>query len=145
MQPYRGLNTSLYCTLDVASIQLLERAVVLTDLGSYTEASNIFSEDLFSCRLIPVVVLARAELALRQLKVGLLYRISDEALTDAENNGLKLDKAEFRLMYMLRAFAILSHKGIKEPPVEEIYRAKQWLRDIPVCEYTDVQVSDNTA
>ena len=143
MQVYHGINTSLYSTLDLASVRFLERAVILTDLGSYTEAQCLFDRQLYSCRLTPVVVLARAELALRQLKYGLLFRILDEALAEVENNGLDVNKAEFRLMYLLRAFAILSHKGIKEPPLDEIFRAKEWLKDIPVTEYTDIQVSIN--
>ena len=83
-----------------------------------------------------------AELALRQLKYGLLFRILNEALIDTEKDDTDIDKAEFRLMYLLRGFAILSHKGIKEPPLEEISRAKEWLRDVSVTEYTDIQVSD---
>ena len=142
MQPYRGINSSLYSTLDVASVQHLERAIILTDLGAYTEASRIFDQELYSLRLKPVVVLARAELALRQLKHGLLFRTLDEALNNAERDDTDLDQGEFRLMYLLRGFAILSYKGIKEPPLEEIHRAKEWLRDVPVCEYTDIQVSE---
>lgn len=142
MQPYLGINTSLYPSLEVASIQHLERAVVLTDLGAYREASHILDEDLYSCRLLPAVVLVRAELALRQFKLGLLFRILDEALAEAEKYDLDLDKAEYRLMYLLRAFAVFSHKGIMEPPLEEIYRAQEWLRGVPVCEYTDIQVGN---
>lgn len=98
MQPYQGINTSLYSSLEVASIQHLERAVILTDLGAYREASHVFDEDLDSCRLIPAVVLARAELALKQFKVGLLFRILDEALAEAEQYDFDIDKAEYRLM-----------------------------------------------
>lgn len=141
MQPYQGINTSLYPTLDVASIQYLERAVTLTDLGAYPEAQCLFSEELHSCRLTPVVVLARAELALGQLKYGYLFRILEEALIKAENDCLDVDRAEFRLMYLLRGFANLSHEGIMEPPLVEIYRAKEWLKDVPVAEYRDIQVS----
>ncbi len=141
MQPYHGVNTSLYSTLEFASIERLERAVILTDLGAYPEASQVFDEELYSCRLMPAVILARAELALRQFKLGLLFRILDEALTEAEKIDCDLDKAEFRLMYLLRAFAVLSCKGIKEPSLEEIYRAKEWLRGVPVSEYADIQVS----
>ena len=143
MQPYRGINTSLYSALGPTSIQHVERAVVLTDLGAYVEAQQLLDEQLDCCRLTSAVVLARAELALRQFKSGLLFRILDEALVEAEKAGLDIDKAEFRLMYLLRGFAILSHKGIKEPPLEEISRAKEWLMDVPVEKYTDIQVSVN--
>ena len=141
MQPYQGINTSLYHTLDAASIQHLEHAVVLTDLGAYSEAQCLFDKELRFCRLNPVVVLARAELVLRQLKYGLLFRILEEALVTAESDCLDIDRAEFRLMYLLRGFAILSHRGIKDPPLEEIHRAKEWLKNVPVAEYTDIQVS----
>lgn len=162
MQLYRGVNTSLYSSLNQNSIELLERAVTLTEQGAYGDAQIIFDEEFSSQqRLNAVVLLERAELALKQLKLGILYRTLDEALAAASE--VELDAPEYRLMAMLRAFAALSHKGnvrgtnlIKSrkymylrimtveiqinPAIEELNRARNWLLDVPVSEYTDIQV-----
>ncbi len=140
MQPYYGLNTSLYHSVDTTAIRHLERAIVLTEQGAYTEAQCIFDDALASQRLIPVVVLARAELALKQYKAGLLYRLLDEALakgSECLQDGA-LDMAEYRLMALLRAFGAILHKGIIGPALDEVRRAQGWLQDYPLSEYTDI-------
>lgn len=161
MQLYRGVNTSLYSSLDLSSVDHLERAITLTEQGAYGEAQVVFDEKLnFQHRLNAVVVLEKAELALKQFKLGVLYRILDEALATASKTDL--DVAEYRLMATLRAFAALSHKGnvcdtyrVKywqykrsnddfgiqiNPATAELERARNWLKDVSVSEYTDVQV-----
>lgn len=142
MQPYYALNTSLYHSVDTIAIRHLEHAIVLTEQGAYTEAQCIFDDALASQRLTPVVVLARAELALKQLKVGLLFRLLDEALARA-SESLKdgaLDLAEYRLMALSRAFGAFLHKGVIGPALDEIRRAQGWLQELPVSQYTDIQV-----
>ena len=69
-QPYSGVNTSLYSTLEAHSIQYLEKASILTDHGHYSKAQHIYDHDLSSQRLLPPVVLGLAELALKQYKMG---------------------------------------------------------------------------
>lgn len=163
MQPFRGVNTSLYHSLDQQYIEHLERAIILTEQGAYEKAEVIFDGDLASQRLNSAVVLARAELALKQLKYGVLYRTLDEVLTTASKAGdCDLDAAEYRFMRLLRAFAAFSHKAdvslchdfggetytenkysnaLKiNPAVEEIGRARDWLKAVPVIDYTDIQV-----
>lgn len=140
MQPYIGVNTSLYSTLAAQSVSYLEQASTLTDYGRYPEALYIYDHALLPQQLHPAVVLGRAELALKQYKVGELFRIPDEALRDASRQGLDLDAPEFRLMAIMRASAAYSHKGVCEPAVKEISRAQLWLKDLPVTDYTDLQV-----
>ena len=141
MQPYRGANTSLYHSLDQNAIEHLERVGTLTEQGAYQEAQEILDKHLSAQSLNPAVVLARAELALKQLKYGVLYRMLNEALVKAvEGEERNLDAPEYRLMGLLRALAILSHKGNYKPAVEEIGRAQSWLKEVHVNEYTDVQV-----
>ena len=144
MQPYTGVNTSLYSTLDTQSIIHLEQAVTLTDFGQYPEAQKIYEKAILSQRLKPVVVLGRAELALKQYKMGELFRICDESLDDASRQNMDLDAAAFRLIALMRAFAAYSHKGVCEPAVAEISRAQGWLKDTPVTEYSDLQVCIST-
>ena len=144
MQPYMGVNTSLYSTLDAKSVMHLEQATALTEYGQYLEAQQLYDNALLSQRLIPVVVLGRAELALKQYKMGELFRICDESLHNASRQNLDLDAAAFRLMAIMRAFAAFSHKGVCEPAVAEISRAQGWLKDTPVTEYSDLQVCMST-
>ena len=141
MQPYFGLNTSLYSSLDDCSIERLETAIVLTDRGAYDEAQRIFDGDLLPLKMLPVVVLGRAELEFKQYKVGRVFRTLDKALTHASKRGADLERAEFRLMSLTRAFAAFSHEGDYKPALEEIHKAHAWLKDVPVTDYTDIQVS----
>jgi hypothetical protein len=142
MQSYYGLNTSLYRSMDTITIRHLEQAIVLTEQGAYAEAQYIFDNVLASHKLKPVIVLARADWALKQMKVGMLYRLLDEALGRASESlqDAALDMAEYRLMALLRAFGAIRHKGILGPALDEIRRAQDWLQDLPVSEYTDIQV-----
>lgn len=137
MQKYCGVNTSLYSTINADLIPLLETAIVLTERGSYAKAEAILEGDLSVQRFLPVVVLARAECALKQFKVGVLYRILDEALSKPDVNH---EAPEYRLMALMRAFAALSYKGDMRPATDELERSKIWLRDVEVTEYTDIQV-----
>lgn len=137
MQKYCGVNTSLYSTIDADLISLLESAIVLTERGSYAKAEAILEGDLSLQRSLPVVVLARAECALKQFKVGVLHRILDEALCKP---GVSHEAPEYRLMALMRAFAALSYKGDLRPALDELERSKIWLRDVEVTEYTDIQV-----
>lgn len=140
MQTYIGVNSSLYSTLAAQSVIYLEQASTLTDYGRFSEALHIYDHALLPQKLHPAVVLERAELASRQYKAGELFRIPDEALRDASRQGLDLDAPEFRLMAIIRASAAYSHKGVCEPAVSEISRAQLWLNDLPVTDYTDLQV-----
>lgn len=70
MQPYSGVISSLYSTVDKFSVGCLEKASILTDYGHYSEAQHIYDHDLPSQRLLPPVVLGRAELELKQYKMG---------------------------------------------------------------------------
>lgn len=45
-------------------------------------------------------------------------------------------------MSLTRAFAAFSHLGDYKPALEEIDKAWIWLKDVPVTEYTDIQVSE---
>ena len=140
MQSYQGVNSSLYSSLGTHAVEHLEQASILTDRGRYAEAHHIYDHILLPQRLIPVVVLGRAELALKQYRMGALFRILDEALHHASRCGSDLNEPEFRLMALTHAFAAYSHKGICEPAVAEIARTYEWLKDTAVTEYTDIQV-----
>lgn len=74
MQAYLGVNSSLYSRLDTRSIEHIENASRLTDYGRYAEAQQIYDNDLLSQRLFPAVVLGKAELALKQYKMGTCSR-----------------------------------------------------------------------
>ena len=140
MQPYLGVNSSLYTSLDINSVNCLEHASILTDRGHYAEAQRVYDQDLLPQRLVPAVILGRAELALKQYKMGVLFRTVDEALCCASRDGFDLDEPQYRLMSVIRAFAAFSHKGICEPAVVEITRAQEWLKDTSVTDYTDIHV-----
>lgn len=137
MPTYCGVNTSLYSSIDDKLIPYLERAIAWTDQGNYGEAEKILETELSSQRSLPVIVLARAEWALKQLKFGVLYRILNEALS---NPSINLEASEYRLMALMRAFAALSYKGDLGPAIDELKRSKVWLQDIDVTDYTDIQV-----
>ena len=137
MQKYCGVNTSLYSSIDDELIPYLEQAIAWTDQGNYGEAEKLFEEELSSQRSLPVILLARAEWALKQFKVGVLYRILDEALS---NPSVNHEEPEYRLMALIRAFAALSYKGDIRPGVDELERARVWLQDLDVSDYTDIHV-----
>lgn len=75
-----------------------------------------------------------------RLPTGNLFRLLDEALLHASEEKWDLEKPEFRLMALTRAFAAYFHKGVCEPSVMEIARAQAWLKDADVTEYTDIQM-----
>ncbi len=138
---YYGLNSSLYGCSEPSVIQALERAIRLTDLGEFQRSRCIFDGELFQHRNVPVVAIERAELALRQGRHKEIWETLEQALEDSHwKVGSPLDEGACRLMRIFRALAAINYKGTLEPAKEEIGKTREWLRDVPVDAYTDVQV-----
>jgi len=143
-RPYFGTLSSLYSSLDGEAIMQLERAIEYRGIGLYNQARAIFTNELSRWNHVPVVFLEDAELSLQQGRFVEIWNMLNKRL-EALNHGsgeaeVDLDAQEYRLMSMLLALAALHHKGILETALKEIDRTRAWLQDVPVEEYTDVQV-----
>ena len=142
MPHYRSLVSSLYSSLDAEVIHLVERAIWLNKTGHYEEALAIFNEDLASSHLkeIPAVLVEKSNLFLDRGKYGEVYRLLEGPLRDKNHDRDKLDRPEWRLLALNWVIVMTRHKGILEPALAELERTSLWLRDVPVAEYSDIQV-----
>jgi predicted Zn-dependent protease len=140
--PYHGLNTSLYGSLPVDAIRHLERAIWLKKSGQTSAARTMFVNEVRSHRNVPVVIIAHADLELEAGRWGRAWRILDSALEDLKKDGSGADPdlPEHRLMAMTRAMLGIRHRGYPDTAIRELERSRQWLWNVPVAEYTDVQV-----
>ncbi|KZF22832.1 hypothetical protein L228DRAFT_137515 [Xylona heveae TC161] len=141
LRHYTGVHTSLYGSLDTASIANLEKAILFTEIGHYAQAHAIFETGFLTTRSVPVVVIEEAELAMQQLHYGEVYRILGRGLQAAQRSpGYDVNEPALRFMSLFQAMAAIHYKGTVTPAIEQIHRTQQWLKDVPVSEYTDIQV-----
>ncbi|KAF8247121.1 hypothetical protein K440DRAFT_661607 [Wilcoxina mikolae CBS 423.85] len=140
---YFGVNTSLYSALDSEAIELLEKAIYFTRLCFYDEAQRIFEDKLAAFKHIPVVIIEWAELYLQQFRLHDVIGILENGLEAAQNRHIDtdFDSSEYRLMRLLLGFCEISGKGRLERALQEIDRTADWLANLPVGEYSDIQVN----
>ncbi|KAF1991487.1 hypothetical protein K402DRAFT_388885 [Aulographum hederae CBS 113979] len=134
---YLGPNTSLYNTISTDTVRLLEKAIALKRIGSYNEAQAIFNE-LQPVHTTPVVLIEHADLLLEMGRWGKVCRLLDQPLKDLEHIS---ESAEYRLLYLMWAACCIRCRGNLKPAIKEVQRTKEWLWDVPIAEYTDIQVS----
>lgn len=137
---YVGLNTSLYYTLTQEEIDLLERTIWLRRVGRFREALQIYEHDLLPVKDSPVIIIEHGSLYLELRKYGRLFRLVDERISAVAGDQATLDLPEWRLIALMRAVVSVRVTGVLEPAVAEVVRTQEWLRDVPVAGYTDVQV-----
>jgi hypothetical protein len=139
--PYHGVYTSLYESLSGDTVQLLEKSIWLKIIGQPDAARQMFNEELKPFHTEAVVVLEHADLELEYGRWGKAWRILDTALEDLRNTGTTLDLPEHRLMVLTWAMLGIRHRGCVDPVPIELERTRLWLEQVPVAEYTDIQVS----
>ena len=140
MSEYRGLCTSLYSSLDAKSVLLVEQAIWLGKIGRYKDALSIFKLDLTTVRNVPVVLIEWSNLYLISGRYGELYRLLEKPLRDWKDNSAILDRPERRLLALQWVLVMTRHKGMLQPALVELQRTKEWLWDLAVSEYSDIQV-----
>jgi hypothetical protein len=143
---YFGVNTSLYSTLDSEAIEHLEKAIFFTRLCFYDEAQSIFEHQLAALKHVPVVIIESAELYLQQFRLQDVIGILESGLKVAQDRYIDadFDSSEYRLMGILLGFCEINAKGRLERVLQEIDRTVDWLANVSVEEYSDVQVSYNS-
>lgn len=140
LSSYRGVNTSLYKSLSTENIKLIEDAIWLKISGQNDNARAIFDNDLKPAATTPIVILERADLELEAGRWGVAWRILDSALKDLKDSGADLDLPEYRLMALTRVMLGVRHRGDLVSAAQEVERTSRWLCELPVEEYTDIQV-----
>jgi hypothetical protein len=118
----------------------MERAIWLKMTGKTEAAREIFYNELKPLETVPVVAIEHADLELESFRWGRAWRILDSALQRLKVANADLDRPEHRLMAIARAMLGIRHRGDLKSSIVEIERTMQWLRDVPVADYTDVQV-----
>lgn len=136
---FRGSNTSLYSTLDALAVENLEQAIHLTNLGYYEKAISIFEHKLSEFRHTPVVVIERADLHFQRYQFGVTRGVLEDGLK--YSSDVDLDRPEYRLILLYLAAIRCYSKGDFRFAVREIDRTREWLADVAVEKYTDIQVS----
>lgn len=136
-----GVNSSLYANLNSSQVHALERAIHCTTIGDYPTAYSIFDGELaHESTTVPVVMIECAELRLQQGKYGEIWEILDDFIAKIPADARCADDSSHRLIRLLHAMAAMKFKGVLGPAKEELYRTQEWLKDLPVDQYTDVHV-----
>jgi hypothetical protein len=144
MQPFcsehRGIHTSLYSSLPQEAVQFLEKAIWFKMVGRTDDARAIFGDELKRFEKTPVVAIEHAELELEAGKWGRAWRILDSRLIDLKKSHEDLDRPEHRLILLTWAMLGTRHRGDLAPSAREIERTQVWLGNVPVSDYSDIQV-----
>jgi hypothetical protein len=136
---YWGIHTSLYGSLPAEVIESLERAIWFQIIGQVADAREIICHDLKLFTHIPVVAIEFAALEQGTGRWGIAWRILDCTLSDARGQNEDLDTPEYRLIALQRAVLGTCHRGDLISSSLEVQRTQNWLADVPVTEYTDIQ------
>lgn len=128
----------MYEFLDHERIILLEKAIWLGKLGLYDESLSIFENDFMEWMIVPVVVYEKVMVQWSQGKLGDAYTTLSSFLEDSSEDDLNLP--EYRLLALVLAFVEICHRGKIDRAVYEIDRTREWLQNISVASYTDIQV-----
>ncbi|PQE27902.1 tetratricopeptide repeat protein [Rutstroemia sp. NJR-2017a BBW] len=138
---YRGVNTSLYTSLPEFAVSRIEQALLLKVTGQVFSARAIFTEELTALRNIPIVAIEHADLELEAGRWGAAWKILDSARDHFRNVGADFDLPEHRLIALTWAMLGVRHRGDLDSAIRELERTRQWLWELPISEYTDVQAS----
>jgi hypothetical protein len=103
-------------------------------------ARAIFENELKPLENVPIVAIEHTDLEIDACRWGKGWRILDSALQHLKDAGANLDLPEHRLMASTRAMIGVRHRGDVDSSALEIERTKLWLQDVPVADYTDIQV-----
>lgn len=137
---YRGIHTSLYNSLPQEAVQFLEKAIWLKIIGRTDDARAIFGDKLKQYEEVPVIAIEHAEMELEAGKWGRAWRILNARLIDTKLSYEDLDNPEFRLISLTWAMLGTRHRGDLTSSAREIERTQVWLANIPVSDYSDIQV-----
>ena len=109
-------------------------------VGRTDDARAIFGDELKRFEKTPVVAIEHAELELEAGKWGRAWRILDSRLIDLKKFHEDLDSPEHRLILLTWAMLGTRHRGDLASSAREIERTQVWLGNVPVSDYSDVQV-----
>jgi hypothetical protein len=122
------------------AIRNIERAIWLKMIGQVNAARAIFNHELKPFMRFPLFTIELADLEHESGRWGKAWRILDSGLAYAIETGEDLDAPEYRLMALTRAMLGTRHRGDLASSALEVERTQRWLCDVPVTEYTDIQV-----
>jgi hypothetical protein len=137
---YRGVNTSLYTSLPEYAVMHIEQVLLLKVTGQVFSARAIFAEQLRPFKNIPIVAIEHADLELEAGRWGAAWKILDSARDHFKNVGADFDLPEQRLIALTWVMLGVRHRGDLDSAIRELERTRQWLWELPVSEYTDIQV-----
>ncbi|KXJ85539.1 CHAT domain-domain-containing protein [Microdochium bolleyi] len=138
---YRGVYTSLYASLSPEAIQAVEKVIWCRMVGQFEIGRHVLSHELKAFSASPVVVIEHGDLEIEAGRWGKAYRVLDAGLKSLEKVDYESDSAAYRLMALTRAMLGIRHRGDADSAIMEIERTLQWLEDVPVATYSDIQVS----
>lgn len=137
---WRGCLTSLYDGLNPEDVKHLESAILHREVGDFSASLDIFDTLLAPGLHIPVVALEHSSTFLKQGRLEAADKALQASWLLAQGDPDRLTRPEYRLMKLVRA--VLHHWtiGTLTDMLEAIRETRQWLAEVPVDEYTDVQV-----
>lgn len=140
---YVGTHTSLYKTLPSEVIPILEDAILKSRLRLYDAAEHVFNHDLLPYSHLPIVAIEHAETLLHRYKCYRILEVLDKIPTSKlKDDG---DRDVERLIAIFRGVVKIQTEAAYETALAEVKRLQRDWASKPVNEYTDIQVSDETA
>jgi hypothetical protein len=109
-------------------------------VGRTDDARAIFGNELKRFERTTVVAIEHAELELEAGKWGRAWRILDSRLIDLKKSHEDLDSSQHRLILLTWAMLGTRHRGDLASSAREIERTQVWLGNVPVSDYSDIQV-----
>jgi hypothetical protein len=138
---YHGTHTSLYKSLPLDVIPILEDAILKTRVRLYEVAEKVFTTELSAYSHIPIVALEHAELSLHRYKffrvLEVLDKVPEDAFVDSEE-----DRQVRQLFAIIRATVRIQTEVTYDPAMEELKNLQRAWATKSVGDYTDIEVSN---
>jgi hypothetical protein len=138
-----GLHTSLYADLAEEDVALLEKAIFLRGVCDFHGSVMIFENWSSPTKAHPAVALEYGlTLGLdgRHRKAGDIFQAA--LLRAQEDNPDPVAEADiYRLIRMHHGMTQIFSHGKLGPAWKSMQDVRPWLKQVPIREYTDIQVS----
>ena len=139
--PYFSTLSSLYSTLDEATISQLEQAIILGRVRAFKESLEIFKSIPDQLRHNPVIAIEYAQMLWRQWSLSECSVVLEEALEFAHKNANSVnDHGIYTLLRILKGKLNVFTKGDFTVARDAMREMRIWLAETPINAYGDIEV-----
>ena len=132
---------SLYSNLDERTISDLEKAILYSKVRAFKESALAFDAFQGSQTNLPVIVFERFLDYMNQWRLYDATRVLENGLAATEGRSADLERSGIYILFRIYLAQMdVFTKGNFTRARNAMLEVKEWLAEIPIEDYTDIQV-----